>query len=351
VSEAALAKSFAALSHPPRLTFLTHLQRDGEAVRVVLEERVGHQLWVRPLDDGEPEPSTPIRVMPRDIVVPFTPLHSVSINTNPTVGDTTGFMLAIPVVEIRRDDTQREIWLRTLNVSEGTSSGRVRAPWGYKVTLEPGAVVVELERVDQMFPPDADGYAPLTNTIWTWMNIGAPPNSATVARYLLAAARRLDGAHRHFQRINLELETFNREAPGPLARSALFEIVGEAEIAIVALNRAVTMAVGFHEVAPIETPVPTRLLAAKRTLTALRDAYEHIEDRAQGKVRKKLDAQARTIFDWSTLFQEGALTYGGDRLELTEVLNLLLDTRSYLLRASAEAKTMLTEQENQLSVD
>jgi hypothetical protein len=28
-----------------------------------------------------------------------------------------------------------------------------------------------------MFPPDADGYAPLTNTIWTWMNIGRAPDS------------------------------------------------------------------------------------------------------------------------------------------------------------------------------
>jgi hypothetical protein len=341
VSEAELAKNFAALSHPPRLTFLTHLQRDGEAVRVVLEERVEHQLWVRPLDDGEPEPSTPIRVMPRDIVVPFTPLHSVTINTNPTVGDTTGFVVGIPVAEDRRDDSRQEIWLRTLRLSEGTQTRRVRAPWGYKVTFDAGAVVLEIEWIDRMFPPDADGYAPLTNTLWTWMNIGLAPESEAVARYLLAAARRLDVAHRGFHRILDNLETFNRGAPGPQTRLALFEIVGEVEITIVALSRAVDMAVTLDQLAPIKTPSPARVIAMRETLTELRNAYEHIEDRAQGQVRSKPDPQALTIFDWSTLFQERAITYAGHRLALEDLPLVLLDTRTFLKEAGAEAKSLL----------
>jgi len=35
------------------MTF-TYLDRDGEKVRVKLEERLGKLLWVRPLDSDEP---------------------------------------------------------------------------------------------------------------------------------------------------------------------------------------------------------------------------------------------------------------------------------------------------------
>jgi hypothetical protein len=332
-----LAKNFSHLSPSAQVT-LTHLERDGEQVRVTLDERVGKLLWVRPLDSDEPEPSEPITVQPGDIVVPFQPIHSTSINTNPTVGDRTGFMLGIPVVEIRRDDAQREVWLRTRRFSEPESTDRVRVPWGYKMTFGPGDVVVEIEWIDKMFPAGEDGYSPLTNTIWTWMNIGPAPNSEMLTRYLLAAARRLDTAHRRFQRVRQRLDDFDRMAPGPHARQAVFEIVGNIEITVVALSRAIDMATKLGGLAPISTSVPANVVARMATLTELRNAYEHIEDRAQGQVWSKPDPQALTIFDWSSLFQDDAITYAGHRLDLKDVPRLLLDTRTFLKKAAAEAK-------------
>ena len=44
-------------------------------------------------------------------------------------------------------------------------SQRARWPWGYELTFDPGAVTVEIEWIDQMFPADDSGYAPLANTI------------------------------------------------------------------------------------------------------------------------------------------------------------------------------------------
>jgi hypothetical protein len=101
------------------------------------------------------------------------------------------------------------------------------------------------------------------------------------------------------------------------------------------------MAIKLSTLAPIKTPVPARVIAAKEALTALRNAYEHIEDRAQGQVWSKPDPQALTIFDWSSLFQDDGITYAGHRLELRDVPNLLLDTRTFLKEAGAEAKTLL----------
>ena len=335
-----LARNFSHLSPAAPRTF-THLDRDGEKVRVKLEERVGRLLWVRPLDSDESEPSEPINARPGDIIVPFVPIHSTGINTNPTVGDTTGFMLGIPVVEVRRDDAQREVRIRTRRLGEPEPSARVRVPWGYKVTFGPGDVVVEIEWIDQMFPAGDDGYSPLTNTIWTWMNIGPAPNSETVTRYFLAAARRLDTAHRWFQRVRQQLDDFDPAAPGPHARQAVFEIVGDIELTVVALSRAIDMAIKLSELAPISTSVPTSVVSAVVTLTELRNAYEHIEDRAQGRVRMQPDPQALTIFDWSSLFQDDAITYAGSRLELKNVPSILLDTRTFLKEAAAEAKAIV----------
>jgi hypothetical protein len=209
------------------------------------------------------------------------------------------------------------------------------------VIFDPGSVVVEVEWIDRMFEPDEDGYAPLTNTIWTWMSIAPTAETASLTRYLLAAARRLDVAHRRFQRIRQDLDDFDESAPGPHLRLALFEIVGEVGITVVALSRAVDMALRLIEVAPITSPVPKSLTEASSTLAALRNAYEHIEDRAKGEIFGKPDSKALTIFDWTSLFQDNAITYSDRRLELSEVPLLLIDTRNFLKVAGAEARELL----------
>jgi hypothetical protein len=320
---------------------LTHLERDGEKIRVKLEERIGSQLWVRPLDDEEPEPDEPIRVETDDVVIPFTLVHSVGVNTSPIAGDTTGFMTSIPVVEIRRDVMRQEIWLRSLKPGEPDPPERVRVPWGYTVTVDPGSIVLDIDRIDGMTPTGADGYAPLANTIWTWMNLQQTPGVDALARFLLAAARRLDVAHRCFDSVRADMDRLNAESAGPNIRAVVFEIVGQVEIMVIALSRAVDMAVKLNSVVPITTTVPLSVFAAKSTLTIIRDAYEHIEDRALGRVRNTAHKHALTIFDWTSLLREDAITYGDQRLELRDVPGLLIDTRRYLKEGGAEAEFIL----------
>jgi hypothetical protein len=117
--------------------------------------------------------------------------------------------------------------------------------------------------------------------------------------------------------------------------------VGDIELTVVALSRAIDMAIRLSELAPISTSVPTSVASTVVTLTELRNAYEHIEDRAQGRVRMQPDPQALTIFDWSSLFQDDAITYAGSRLELKNVPSILLDTRTFLKEAAAEAKAIV----------
>ena len=334
-ADEALAKHFGTYDASEPF-FLTHLQGEGdERIRVMMEERVGRQLWVRPLDDGEAESTEPISVNPGDIVIPFTPMHSTSINTTSTVGDTTGFVIGIPLIEVRRDDDAKVVFARTRRVAEPMPTQRVRVPFGYQLTIGPGDLVLELEWIDQMFPPDDDGYAPLTNTIWTWMSTGPVPGTETLTRYLLAASRRLDAAHRSFQRIRQRLDAFDPKAPGPHARLGIFEIVGDVETTVVSLSRAVDMATKVGALATISVKLPRTVKAAKRTLTAIRNAYEHIDASAQGRVSNPSESQALMIFDWTSLFNSNSITLGDYRLDLNDVPRLLLDTRTFLKEAAA----------------
>jgi hypothetical protein len=340
-----LARNFGRYSRTDSF-HLAHAQMDtDEKVPVVLEERIGHQVWLRRLDEGESPPSEPITVEHGDIIIPFTPIHSTSINTTPIGGDATGFVVGIPVIEVRRDDDAKIVFARTRRLADPEPTIRVQVPFGYQLTFGPGDVVVELEWIDQMFAPGDDGYAPLTNTIWTWMTIGVTSGTETLTRYLLAAARRLDTAHRGFQRIRHNLDTFESEGPGPHTRRAIFEIVGDIETTVISLSRAIDMAMQVGSLTAITAPVPASLRAVAPGLTKIRNAYEHIEDRAQGNVNRRPSPQeALTIFDWNSLFEDDAITYADERLELSDVPGLLLATRAFLKLVASEGKEAFARQ-------
>ena len=166
--------------------------------------------------------------------------------------------------------------------------------------------------------------------------------SEALTRNVLAAARRLDTAHRSFERIHQRLDTFDANGPGPVVRLEVFEIVGDLETAVVALSRANDMAMQVGGLATITTPIPSSLTQMSTGLTKIRDAYEHIGDRAQGNVNRKPDSQqALTIFDWTSMLAERVIAYADERLALADVPQLFLDTRTFLKAAASEGKVAL----------
>lgn len=90
-------------------------------------------------------------------------------------------------------------------------------------------------------------------------------------------------------------------------------------------------------------PVPPAVDAKKDAIRALRNAYEHIEDRALGQVNGKPDPQALTIFDYQPLLTEDTLVYGTHRLGvIDEIPSLLADMRQFIkdvVRAPRAAAT------------
>jgi hypothetical protein len=115
----------------------------------------------------------------------------------------------------------------------------------------------------------------------------------------------------------------------------LFRLIGAVESAVVALGRSCDMVARAPELLGSTATVPASVSSSREALTAIRNAYEHIEDRALGQVKKKPHPDALTIFDQSELLTHDRIKYGSHSLDLAhEVSALLADAREFLKEAA-----------------
>lgn len=145
----------------------------------------------------------------------------------------------------------------------------------------------------------SDGYVPVCEDMMlaSVMSGGAMP-PAYAFRYLITAGRRLDGAHVLLERTRAlvdELKPINDKnqagaARGffddPPIRQRFFQMVNEAEMTIIALHRAMKMAErASMELRLAEVPLlPEGVQRSSKAIKTIRDSYEHIDDRAMGRV-------------------------------------------------------------------
>lgn len=176
---------------------------------------------------------------------------------------------------------------------------------------------------------------PITPVLFIWM-VMVPQPTDDKPRYLLVAARRLDLAQRLFDRVD-DLRQSNPES-GPAGRRAIFELIGATELAVVSLSRAMDMCINASSAIGTRTPVPSDVSSRGATVTAIRNAYEYIEDRALGKVRGNPHPDALTIFDHATVTANGVITYGSHQLGLTtDVPATISALRQFFKTAAGEA--------------
>jgi hypothetical protein len=87
----------------------------------------------------------------------------------------------------------------------------------------------------------------------------------------------------------------------------------------------------------VNQQLPATITGKAFALQEIRNAFEHIEDRALGNVRSKPDADALSIFDQTDLLTRGVLTYGSHNLALrSEVLPMLLDARRAAFKTAVQ---------------
>jgi hypothetical protein len=176
---------------------------------------------------------------------------------------------------------------------------------------------------------------PVTDLLWVRGRMfGVPGDEAW--RLFWSAARRLDGGHLQIERIRQALEVLP-PTESPAGRQAMQEIIGDVEMAIWSLDKALDIAVRIPGAYRVEVGVP-RIVAEKRPLVAvLRDHWSHIDDRALGMVKGVRDPKAEDAFEFASIFVDRLLSDGRSSLGIDEeATELCIATRSYLLAAWSE---------------
>jgi hypothetical protein len=325
--------SDAASCEPTVWLATVQLEGSDNMVPVVLFERDGSTVYVRQVDPGEPQPAR-IPIFPGDQVVVMQAISYLSHHLTPEVGNTKDMLFGHRIIPVRRESGK--VFARTLKRGEADPGTRVHARPGDQVVFEDGAIVVELDFLDDMGVADDTGYVALAPTLLTWLGLGTGHDDART-RYLLAAARRLDTLSVLFSEIkSVRTRLEDDEISAIDFRKDTIRMIGAVEVAIIALGRATDMVTRARALIGSTVPVPSRVSASSAALTAIRNAYEHIEDRSLGLQRAKPHADALTIFDYERLIVDNLITYGPHQLDLTaEVPEIIGEIRQFLKEAAA----------------
>jgi hypothetical protein len=185
-------------------------------------------------------------------------------------------------------------------------------------------------------PERADGYSPMTDDLWTWARFVGWP-SAEATQYFMNTARRCDAAHRLFERVRkgiAELEVSAEDSNGgPAFRRLIHEIAGDAELAVIALNRGLDMVIRAHSNKfRTREKLPKQLSAKQGDLAYLRDRYEHLE---QSDITRP---DPRTQDELASIFLQRKITYlnksTGETVSLdidAETTRLFIQIREHLV--------------------
>lgn len=309
------------------------IKSQDDPVPVTLYERDGSQVLVRQVDPCDIDPP-PVALFDGDEVTVMEAISHTSVHANPEVGSTDGFMFHMRVVPVRVEGST--VYARTLRHDEVDDGRRVHAIPGGQITFE-GALVAELDHIDDQAEPTSSGHVPLTPVLWTWLSIGTDHDEART-RFLLAAARRLDTANLLLIEVEERRDRLSQEElAGPAVRRNLFELVGCVEQAVISLGRAVDMVLKTQDQIGRDVPIPQVVADAAEAVKDVRDAYEHIDERAAGNAWRKPHPDALTIFDWQRLLTEDVIVYGNRELELAvQVPALIAAMRQFFKSAAAD---------------
>ena len=261
------------------------------------------------------------------------PITYIGVNLGPNVG-TDDTIVGVRVVPSGRRG--REVYGRTLNSGEPDTGEGITPNAGDTLVFPPGNVKVGLSDVDRYAEKGPDGYAPVTNTVWTWLQIPPHPNEGFF-HYYLAASRRIDMAHSLCVSTLHELGVRNEE-PFIRTRARVFNALGMAESMCIALNRGFTMIRNSPAQFSVVTSVPQEVDTLYEDVRAVRNAFEHIAERAMGRAREEGQADALSIFNQADLVSSGVLRYAGHSINLrAEVIPALLAARRFVYDVIAEA--------------
>ncbi len=236
-----------------------------------------------------------------------------------------------------------KVFARSLRPGEVDTGEVVHVEAGQELVIRAGRLSIDSNEVDAHSPVGMGGYAPVANTIWTMHQFMGEQLGYYL--FIFALARRLDAAHQSWSEAMKDRNAAIGQ-DGINQRYAMFSALATAEIAVVALYRASTMAVTLIEKHCGDLCLPDELRRVQPALKEMRDAFEHIDERAEGKVgmNQRVDLSALSIFHQPDFigsailrYKERVLDFDQDFLAaLLACRKLVLDSLDSRVRQRAE---------------
>ena len=262
------------------------------------------------------------------------PITHLALHLGPNAGANDA-LIGVRVVPVGRDGNI--IIVKTLNHGQPDTGQGITRSADEKLLLPPGHARITIQDIDKENNQYPDGYVDVSNTIWTWLQIGPSPDPV-LFRLLFAAARRLDTAHDLCVNALDQLKGPSDE-PFINTRARAFKALGYAELMCVAFNRAIRMINIIPSKFTVSAVVPKSVDAIFPALKDIRDALEHIEERAFGIVSASgsQHPDALTIFDQDDFYSSGVLSYAGHALDVRAgVVPTLVSSRQFVFNVAVE---------------
>ena len=238
------------------------------------------------------------------------------------------YLFSLRVVSAGSDENTT--YLRTLRPDEEDFEEAVQIPAGKKVVIRPGDLSISSDEVDARSPKGRGGYAPVSDTIWTWYRIMGAEDKGLLM-LLLAAARKLDATH-VFWADTMDALDESCTLTGIERRIILFRALALAEVTVISLSRGVEMLYKMAEKFDLGLEIPEKITSSRITLRQMRNAFEHIDDRAVGKVTDGSTDSPMSVFFQLHFVDQRILTYGDKSISFaTGVPIALLECRKVIM--------------------
>ena len=247
---------------------------------------------------------------------------------------------------IRREGNK--VFVRTVGREEDYDGEGVKLRPGDQIVFPPGALVIDSRDIDAQSTPGLGGYAPVANTVWTWYRIVSEELGFFL--FFFSVARRIDAAHALWALAIQEREKAHGEGSIP-RRTGFFNALATAEVAIIALHRGITMLYSLIDKFCLKLEIPDRVQKVRPIVEQMRHAFEHIDDRAQGKVgrsKKELHPDALSIFNQPDFVESAILRYREYSLNFEkDILSALLECREVIMNA-IDARVAINARDNKM---
>ena len=244
------------------------------------------------------------------------------------IGPGDDFLLSARLVPAGREGNK--VFARSLRPDEEDTGEGITVRAGEQLVIPPGELVIDSRELDSRNPKGFGGYAPVADTVWTWYRI--VPTRPDFFLFFFSLARRIDATHAFWTATMAQLEEA-RATDGLLRRTAVFRALAMAEVTVISLNRGLVMLnVLAKEFCP-DLPIPDSVVAIVDAVHSIRNALEHIDERARGRTRVPGE-EALSIFFQPDFVDRNTLRYGEHSLNLaTEIPRALHGCREAIMDA------------------